>query len=108
MSYGTEYTAIQDAAQRVADHLTAHGDSWRDHLPDGAVITNDGDPEVFDTVQLADPDGTLIYRRDIDHTRPSYWVTVGWSDASKSRRYRPIPTDLRPWTYDERDDEDPR
>lgn len=73
--------------------LTAAGDEWRNYLPEGAVIAADGQRAVWDTVQLTD--GTQVYRAEREGQAP-YWVEVGWSDASKARRFRyqPSPEDL--------------
>lgn len=98
------YQQRQDAAQAVADDLTTHGDLWADHLPADATLVNHDDGHAHATIRLADADGTLIYRRtaDVDPAGP-YWVVCGWSTASQSRRYRPVPADQRPWTFDEHD-----
>lgn len=95
--------AAAEAARRApgeaaAAALTASGDGWRNVLPGGARIVTDldGIPRVWDTVELAT--GDVLYR-----TGDEPWTLMGRSNASKARRYRPAPEDLRPFDPTEHD-----
>ena len=74
----------------LVTRLDEHGDQWRDYLPEGAEIIALDDPYVYDTVRL--PDGMQVCRRDgadTEHGRGE-WLVLGWSDAGRARRFRPI------------------
>lgn len=50
----------------MAAWLDAHGDAWRDHLPEGAEIIVLDDPLIYDTIRL--DDGSQLCRRDAADT----------------------------------------